>query len=63
MIGKTLITKQSGESGFPCNCVYIVEKVQIEKEIYLSMTLDRQAGKPVIIYSRAGGMSIEDVAE
>lgn len=62
MCGKTLITKQSGEAGFHCNCVYIVEKLQIEKEFYLSITLDRKAGCPVFIYSPAGGMSIEDVA-
>lgn len=62
MCGKTLITKQSGEHGFPCNCVYIVEKVDIEKEYYLSLTLDRKEGKPVFVYSPAGGMSIEEVA-
>lgn len=62
MCGKTLITKQSGEAGFPCNCVYIVEKIAIEKEFYLSMTLDRKAQSAVMIYSPAGGMSIEDVA-
>lgn len=62
MCGKTLITKQSGEAGLTCNCVYIVEKISIEKELYLSLTLDRKAGKPVFIYSPAGGMSIEDVA-
>lgn len=62
MCGKTLITKQSGEAGFTCNCVYIVEKIGIEKEFYLSITLDRKAGCPVFIYSPAGGTSIEDVA-
>jgi succinyl-CoA synthetase beta subunit len=51
MCGKTLITKQSGDSGFPCNCVYIVEKLAIDREFYLSITLDRKAGKPVFIYS------------
>ena len=51
MCGKTLITKQSGETGFPCNCVYIVEKIRISKEIYMSLTLDRQAGMPVFVYS------------
>lgn len=63
MCGKHLVTKQSGESGFPCNCVYIVEKLEISKEFYLSITLDRKAGKPVFIYSSAGGMNIEEVAE
>lgn len=62
MIGKTLVTKQSGEDGLPCGCVYIVEKLGIEKEMYLSLTLDRKAGCPTFIYSPAGGMAIEDVA-
>ena len=62
MCGKTLITKQSGDAGFPCNCVYIVEKIAIDKEFYLSMALDRKAQSAVFIYSPAGGMSIEDVA-
>jgi succinyl-CoA synthetase beta subunit len=51
MCGKTLVTKQSGQSGFPCNCVYIVQKIGIDKEFYLSLTLDRKAGKPCFIYS------------
>ena len=63
MCGKTLVTKQSGAAGLPCNCVYIVEKLQIDKEYYLSVTLDRKQGCPVFIYSPAGGMSIEDVAK
>lgn len=62
-IGNTLVTKQSGEDGLPVNCVYIVQKVAIDKEMYLSVTLDRAAGMPVFIYSAAGGMSIEEVAE
>ena len=62
MCGKTLVTKQSGADGLPCNCVYIVQKINIAKEFYLSITLDRKAGAPVFIYSPAGGMSIEDVA-
>jgi len=63
MIGKTLVTKQSGEAGMPCNCVYIVEKVGIDRELYLSLTLDRAAAMATFIYSKEGGMAIEDVAE
>jgi succinyl-CoA synthetase beta subunit len=63
MCGKTLITKQSGDTGFPCNCVYIVHRISIAKEFYMSMTLDRKAGMPVFIYSPEGGMAIEDVAK
>lgn len=63
MLGKTLVTHQSGVDGLPCNAVYLVEKINIVKEMYLSLTLDRAAGCPTFIYSPAGGMSIEDVAE
>jgi len=63
MLGKSLVTKQSGEEGMPCNAVYLVEKINIAKEMYLSLTLDRKAGCPTFIYSPAGGMAIEDVAE
>lgn len=62
MCGKTLITNQSGEAGFPCNKVYIVEKIAIDKEFYLSITLDRKAQCLSFVYSPAGGMSIEEVA-
>ena len=63
MLGNSLVTKQSGADGLPCNAVYLVEKIGIDKELYLSLTLDRAAGCPTFIYSPAGGMSIEDVAE
>lgn len=63
MLGKTLVTHQSGANGLPVNAVYLVEKLAIQKEMYLSLTLDRAAGCPTFIYSPAGGMSIEDVAE
>ena len=62
MIGNHLVTKQSGEAGFPCSAVYIVEKLGIQQEMYLSVTLDRGAGCITFIYSPAGGMAIEDVA-
>lgn len=63
MIGQTLITKQTGESGVKCNAVYVVEKVSVLKERYLSITLDRKHQSPVFIGSSEGGTSIEDVAE
>ena len=62
MLGKKLVTKQAPD-GLPVNAVYLVEKIQIEKEMYLSLTLDRAAGCPTFIFSPEGGMSIEDVAE
>lgn len=39
-----------------------MEKLSIDKEFYLSITLDRKAGSAVFVYSPAGGMAIEDVA-
>ena len=62
MVGNHLITAQSGDAGFKCSAVYIVDKLGISKEMYLSVTLDRGAGCPTFIYSPAGGMAIEDVA-
>jgi succinyl-CoA synthetase beta subunit len=62
-VGNTLVTKQTGEKGLPVNKVYIVEKIGVDKEIYVSVTLDRKEGQVCFIYSAAGGMSIEDVAE
>jgi len=61
-LGNHLVTKQSGEAGLPVNSVYLVQKINIDKELYLSLTLDRAGGCPVFIYSPEGGMSIEDVA-
>ena len=51
MCGKTLVTIQSGAAGVPCNKVYIVEKIAIQKEFYLSLTLDRKKASPTFIYS------------
>jgi succinyl-CoA synthetase beta subunit len=42
--------------------VYLVQKISIDKEMYLSLTLDRAAQKLVFVYSPAGGMAIEEVA-
>jgi len=63
MLGNHLVTKQSGKDGLRVRLLYIVEKLDIEKEMYLSLTLDRAGGCPVFIYSPAGGMSIEEVAK
>lgn len=62
MLGNSLVTKQSGKDGLPCNAIYIVEKIGIDRELYLSLTLDRAAAKATFIYSKEGGMAIEDVA-
>ncbi len=62
MIGMTLVTHQTGPEGRKVGRVLIEEGLQIERELYLSILIDRAAGRPVIIASAAGGMDIEDVA-
>ena len=63
MIGMKLITKQTSKDGQEVHKVYIEEGVDIKKEYYLSIVLDRAKEMPVIIASSEGGMSIEDIAE
>ena len=62
MIGKLLITKQTGSNGKPCDKVLVMKKVNLSRELYLSFLLDRKFGGPVLVYSSRGGMDIEDVA-
>ena len=62
MIGMTLITHQTGPEGRVVGRVLIEEGLQMTRELYLSIVLDRTAGKPVIMASAAGGMDIEAVS-
>mmetsp|Transcript_32849 Transcript_32849/g.32542 ORF Transcript_32849/g.32542 Transcript_32849/m.32542 type:complete len:423 (+) Transcript_32849:46-1314(+) len=62
MIGQTLVTKQTGAKGKPCDQVMIAEKVSLKKELYLAILLDRKFGGPVLVASPKGGMDIEEVA-
>jgi succinyl-CoA synthetase beta subunit len=62
MIGMTLVTHQTGPEGRKVGRVLIEQGVQIERELYLSMLIDRAAGQPVVIASADGGMDIEEVA-
>jgi succinyl-CoA synthetase beta subunit len=62
MIGMTLVTHQTGPAGRVVSRVLIEEGLQMTRELYLSIVLDRAAGKPVIMASAAGGMDIEEVA-
>ena len=61
MIGDVLITKQTGNSGKPCNFLYLVEKVQVSQEIYLSVMIDRSQATAMFIMSPQGGMGIEEI--
>src|SRR6476469_2120409 len=63
MLGMTLVTHQTGPEGRVVGRVLVEEGLQMTRELYLSIVLDRAAGKPVIMASAAGGMDIEEVAE
>jgi succinyl-CoA synthetase beta subunit len=62
MLGMTLITHQTGPEGRVVSRVLIEEGLQMTRELYLSVVLDRASGKPVMMASAAGGMDIEEVA-
>jgi succinyl-CoA synthetase beta subunit len=63
MLGTRLVTKQTGPEGLPVDKVYVESGSAIEREIYLSMTLNREKSRIALIGSAAGGMDIEEVAE
>jgi succinyl-CoA synthetase beta subunit len=62
MLGNTLVTIQTGDAGKQVNRLYITDGVDIGKEYYLSMLVDRKTGRIAMIASTEGGMDIEDVA-
>ncbi len=62
MIGMTLVTHQTGPEGREVRKVLIEEALNIDKELYVGITLDRRLGMPVIMASKQGGMEIEEVA-
>jgi succinyl-CoA synthetase beta subunit len=63
MIGKRLVTKQTGAAGLPVEQVYVEVGSDIARELYLSLTLNRERGRIAVVASQAGGMEIEEVAE
>jgi len=63
MLGQNLVTQQTGSAGLPVERVYVESGSDIEREIYLSLTLNRERGRIAVIASSAGGMDIEEVAE
>jgi succinyl-CoA synthetase beta subunit len=62
MLGQRLHTKQTGPEGLPVERVYVESGSEIEREIYVSLTLNRERGRIALIASAAGGMDIEEVA-
>ena len=63
MMGNTLVTKQTGNEGKLVKRVYLEAGCEIDREYYLSILLDRNHSKLMLMVSDAGGIDIEDVAE
>jgi len=63
MLGRTLVTKQTGPAGKQVNRLYIEDGADIERELYLSLLVDRTVGRIAFVVSTEGGMDIESVAE
>jgi succinyl-CoA synthetase beta subunit len=62
MLGKTLVTIQTGPHGKQVQRLYVTDGVDIEKEYYLALLVDRESGRVAIVASTEGGMDIEAVA-
>ena len=62
LLGRNLVTPQTGPEGAPVHLVLIEEVADIRRELYLAVTIDRTQRAPVMLASPMGGVSIEDVA-
>jgi succinyl-CoA synthetase beta subunit len=62
MLGNTLVTKQTGAEGKQVNRLYIEDGADIDRELYLSLLVDRSVGRIAFVISTEGGMDIEAVA-
>jgi succinyl-CoA synthetase beta subunit len=62
ILGRPLVTKQTGPEGKKVHQVLIEEGIDIGSEFYLAVVIDRSKARPVVIFSQAGGMEIEEVA-
>jgi succinyl-CoA synthetase beta subunit len=63
MLGKPLITHQTGPEGRIVHTVYVESGSDIDRELYLAVAVDRESGSPVMIAAREGGVEIEQLAE
>ena len=63
MLGRTLVTKQTGPAGKQVNRIYIEDGAGIDKEFYLALLVDRATSRVSFVCSTEGGMDIEEVAE
>jgi succinyl-CoA synthetase beta subunit len=62
MLGRTLVTKQTGPAGKQVNRIYIEDGSGIERELYLALLVDRATSRIAFVASTEGGMDIEEVA-
>lgn len=62
MLGHNLITKQTSSEGLPVNRLYVTEKLNIENEYYLALTVSRENYAPILLMCRGGGTNIEELA-
>lgn len=62
MLGNTLVTIQTGDEGKQVNTLFVEQGLNIARELYLGIVVDREVGGPVLIMSSEGGMEIEEVA-
>ena len=62
MRGNTRVTKKTGRAGKRVNRLYIEDGADIDRELYLSILIDRTVGRPAVVVSTEGGMDIEAVA-
>ncbi|MEW4527894.1 ADP-forming succinate--CoA ligase subunit beta [Maioricimonas sp. JC845] len=63
MLDSTLVTIQTGDEGKQVRTLYVEQGLDIARELYLGVVVDREVGKPVVIMSSEGGMAIEEIAE
>ena len=63
MLGSTLVTIQTGDEGKQVNRLYVEQGIDIDRELYLSILLDRTVGRNIVMASVEGGVEIEKVAE
>jgi succinyl-CoA synthetase beta subunit len=63
MLGSTLVTVQTGPEGKVVNRLYLEQGIDIERELYLAILLDRSVSRNIVMASTEGGMEIEKVAE
>ena len=62
MLGKSLVTAQTGPAGLFVHRVLVCKAVDIEREIYAAVVMDRRAGRPALVVSAGGGVDVETLA-